>query len=427
MSKNFRSLLLWSIIAAAFIGPGTVTTAARVGHGYGLGLLWALVFSILATIVLQEAAARLTLGAGRPLGEIIGAENRKWNIFLFGAVALGCGAYQAGNLLGALAGLQLLGEVSKWWLVLLGVFAGGLLWSGSTKVITRSLAFIVALMGIVFVWVAFGAETLPQEWLAGLIPKVEEGSALLVVGLIGTTIVPYNLFLASGLSQGQDLKEMRTGLLLAIVIGGGITLAILLSGTLVKGAFGFPELAAALDERLMGRGSLLLGIGLFTAGLSSAITAPLAAAIAGQSLVGKSRPEWGYRGRYFRFTWGIILLAGLLFALTDVQPIPAIIAAQALNGLILPLVAVFLLLKINDPNVLTGVYRNPAWLNLLTVLIVGVTVFLGLHNIWSAATKVFPALSGVVDDTRFAINFVVTGVACLALLLHIRRTNRGLS
>jgi Mn2+/Fe2+ NRAMP family transporter len=425
MSKNFRSLLFWSIIAAAFIGPGTVTTAARAGHGYGLGLLWALVFSIIATIVLQEAAARLTLGAGKPLGEIIGAEQRNWNIFLFGAVALGCGAYQAGNLLGALAGLQLLGDVSKWWLLLLGVIAAGLLWSGSTKIITRSLATIVVLMGIVFCWVAFGAETTTAAWLSGLVPKAEEDSALLVIGLIGTTIVPYNLFLASGLSKGQDLREMRTGLLLAILIGGGITLAIMLSGTLVSGAFGFPELAAALDGKLAGKGSLLLGLGLFTAGLSSAITAPLAAAIAGQSLVGKQQAIWGYQGKAFRLTWGIILLAGLTFALTDVKPVPAIIAAQALNGLILPLVAVFLLLKINDAKILMAEYRNPLWLNLLTVLIVGITVFIGLQNIWSATGKVFSQIETVTQRLRILINLVLTGVAIVVMMYLILRAPKA--
>lgn len=421
MSKNFRSLLFWSIIAAAFIGPGTVTTAARAGHGYGLGLLWALVFSIVATIVLQEAAARLTLGAGKPLGEIVGAENRAWNILLFATIALGCGAYQAGNLLGALAGLQLLGVAGKWWLLLLGGIATILLWTGSTRIITRSLAVIVALMGLVFCWVAFGTSTIPKEWLSGMIPKVEEGSALLVIGLIGTTIVPYNLFLASGLSKGQDLKEMRTGLLLAILIGGGITLAILLTGTLVTGAFGFPELADAVDSRLAGKGHLLLGIGLFTAGLSSAITAPLAAAITGQSLLGKEQSSWRTQGQYFRLTWGIILLVGLLFALTDIKPVPAIIAAQALNGLILPLVAVFLLLKINDAKVLSAKYRNPVWLNLLTVIIVGVTVFLGLHNIWSASTKVFESINTIAQETRFIVNFLLTGVVSVWLLIRIRK------
>ncbi|MCB0636812.1 MAG: divalent metal cation transporter [Lewinella sp.] len=401
MSSRIRSVLFWSILAAAFIGPGTVTTAAKSGSAYGLGLLWALVFSVLATMVLQEAAARLTLGASANLGSILGQRSgrggRRVAYLLFGAIVLGCGAYQGGNLLGALAGLKLFGEVGRWWLVLLGALAALLLWSGNYRLITRVLAFVVAGMGITFVWAAFGAEPAAGDWLQGLQPRLDEGSALLAISLIGTTIVPYNLFLASGLSRGQTLSEMRWGLLIAVFGGGLITLAILLTGTQITGEFSFPALAAALSERLDGAGPYLLGIGLFAAGLSSAITAPLAAAVTGNSLFGEDIERWSPRGLYFRLTWGGVLLAGLLFSLTDVRPIPAIIAAQAVNGVILPLVAVFLLLAINERSVVQPGFTNPGWLNALGLAIVAVTVFLGLHNIWLALGKIWPALSPEAD------------------------------
>ncbi|MEL7251880.1 MAG: Nramp family divalent metal transporter [Bacteroidota bacterium] len=417
MSSRLRSVLFWSILAAAFIGPGTVTTASKAGSNFGLGLLWALLFSIIATLVLQEAAARLTLGTGLPLGKIIGrdAKGQTLGWILFVAIALGCGAYQAGNLLGALAGLQLLGDYSKWWLLLLGGVATLLLWSGNTKIITRSLAFIVALMGIVFCWVALGTKTTTSDWMNGLTPVIDDSSALLVIGLIGTTIVPYNLFLASGLSKGQNLKEMRFGLLAAILIGGVITLAIIVSGTNVVGEFSFANLGTALDDRLAGKGKLLLGVGLFSAGLSSAITAPLAAAIAGQSLVGYQQKKWANNGLYFRLSWGVVLLAGLFFGLTDIQPIPAIIVAQAINGVILPLAAVALLLAVNNHNIMPEGFRNPAWLNILGIIIVAITVFLGLHNIWLAVGKVFPAVAEVTQEIRFTINII--GAIILALVL----------
>ena len=106
------SVLFWSIIAAAFIGPGTVTTASKAGASLGMGLLWALLFSIVATIILQEAAARITIASGKNLGEILaikyGADGRsRIKVLLFLAVAFGCAAYQAGNMLGALGGVAL--------------------------------------------------------------------------------------------------------------------------------------------------------------------------------------------------------------------------------------------------------------------------------------------------------------------------------
>ena len=69
--KRLASILVWSAISAAFIGPGTVTTAARAGAGFGLALLWAVVFSTAACFLLQEASARVTIATGRPLGQVI--------------------------------------------------------------------------------------------------------------------------------------------------------------------------------------------------------------------------------------------------------------------------------------------------------------------------------------------------------------------
>ena len=69
--SRLMSILFWSVIAAAFIGPGTVTTAASAGAGHGSALLWALVFSTAACFALQEAAARLTIVSGRNLGQAL--------------------------------------------------------------------------------------------------------------------------------------------------------------------------------------------------------------------------------------------------------------------------------------------------------------------------------------------------------------------
>lgn len=419
---KIRSILFWSIITAAFIGPGTVTTAAKAGSSEGLGLLWALLFSILATMVLQEMAARLTLATGKPLGEIIGtsASMRTWNIVLFASVALGCGAYQAGNLLGTMAGLSLVDAGDKVWLILLVLLAASLLWQGNTRLITRNLAAVVALMGGVFCWVAFSSPVGWEDWAQGVIPRVSDSTALLAIGLVGTTIVPYNLFLASGLSRGQNLREMRQGLGGAILIGGAITLAIMLAGTLVTAPFTFQRLGTALGEQLGGKGQLLLALGLSAAGFSSAITAPMAAAITGQALLGSNNEHWQNQGKNFRLTWGIILAVGTLFALTEVQPIPAIIAAQAINGVILPLVAIFLLLKINDPTIIPTAYRHGQWLNVLGLLIIGVTVVLGGNGVWSACGKVIPAVATVALGTKLAINTVLATVIVVWVALRLR-------
>ncbi len=387
--QGVAGLLLWSIIPAAFIGPGTVTTCSKAGASFGLALIWALTFSIIATMVLQEAAARITIASGKTLGQLIGlrygGRSARWlRIFLFGAVALGCAAYQAGNLLGAVSGLQLVSSAPpEYWLAGLGLLAAILLWTGSIRIITGALAFIVFLMGVAFVVVGVQAPV-SAAGLAGslVLPSFPEGSGLLIIGLIGTTVVPYNLFLGSGLSKGQNVSEMRKSLLPAIGIGGLISLAIVLTGTQVKGDFSFAALAATLGDTLGNRAGDFFGFGLFAAGISSAITAPFAAAITGQAIFGNGEDHWNTKSRNFRLVWALVLGAGLLFGLTGVKPIPAIIAAQAANGFLLPIVAIFLWMVVNDRKLLPQPYLNTRFTNTLMAVVVLVVTGLGVYNLW---------------------------------------------
>lgn len=429
MSKNvtwtrgLSSILFWSIISAAFIGPGTVTTASKAGATFGVSLLWALVFSIIATVILQEMAARITLASGKNLGEIIayrfsGSNKLHWLVFL--SIAFGCAAYQAGNMLGAISGLLLFTEVSRQiGTVIIALVCFGLLWIGNYKIIARLLGVIVALMGLLFIYVATYSEyTISSLAINAVVPQFMEGGGLLIIGLIGTTIVPYNLFLASGISAGQSIQEMRIGLIIAIIIGGIISVAILLAGTQVEGEFSFASLAETLSNRVGPWGVIFFGLGLFSAGLSSSITSPLAAAVTAQSLLGKGKTEWSNQGKYFRLVWGSILLVGLTFGLLDVKPIPAIILAQAINGALLPIVAIFLFLVANDKEILGTKFVNNWLINSLTLLIVGLSCFIGLNNVVKAITNALNVdagngyliylaiLSFIIVDILFIVVFV---------------------
>ena len=399
MKNTIQNILFWSIISAAFIGPGTVTTASKAGASFELALLWALLFSTLATVVLQEAAARITIASGKNLGEIIAQKYQqksgnglKWIVFF--AVAFGCAAYQAGNMLGAVSGIKLInGWSPKLMTLLLGVICAGVLWVGNIKIIAKLLGVIVALMGIAFIYVAFQTDLSNVNLLKNMfLPSMPEGSSLLVIGLIGTTIVPYNLFLASGISSGQQIKEMRQGIALAVLIGGLISMAIMVVGTQVVGEFSFQALAEVLATNLGKGGAVFFGLGLFAAGLSSSITSPLAAAVTAKSLFGNQQ-NWSVTSTNFRIVWAVILLIGLGFGLSEIKPVPAIILAQAINGALLPIVAAFLILAVNDRSVLPEKHLNSTFLNILMLIIVGITGFLGMNNFLKALTNVFSNLA----------------------------------
>lgn len=397
MRQKILNILFWSIISAAFVGPGTITTAAKAGASFGYSLLWALVFSTFACLVLQEAAARLSIVSNKSLGRAIaekyGHRPGGWIIFVLvvGAIIIGSAAYETGNLLGAAEGIRVLDPVNvNAWVALIAVVAMFALLVPGIRILARILGFLVVLMGVAFLLTALLLKPEFSQVLHGsLIPSFPAGSSLLILGLVGTTVVPYNLFLGSGIAdKSQSVKEMRFGLAIAVISGGIISMAVLMVGTSVNGEFSFEAIGQALASKLGGWAVWFFGIGLFAAGFSSAVTAPLASAFtAGDLFRSHNKTKWSEKGLFFKLTWGFVLLAGLFFGTIGLKPVPAIIAAQALNGFILPFITIFLWLAVNDKSLMGNRHTNSGAGNLLFGLVVWVTLLLGVHNLVSAIVK----------------------------------------
>lgn len=424
--KRLLPILLWSVLAAAFIGPGTVTTCASSGASYGYALLWALTFSTLATLLLQEAAARLTVTSGRNLGQALresyqGAKGLGVLLLVVGAIIVGCAAYQAGNLLGAVEGARLATGLPAAPLALLwGLLAGALLWVGAPKTVATLLSLTVAGMGICFLLTAVLLRPPVGEVMAGsVVPAFPAGSGLLILGLVGTTVVPYNLFLGSGIAHGQSLPEIRLGISVAVILGGVISMGILVVGAALQGSpFAYEALAAVLGDRLGGWAAQFFEWGLFAAGFSSATTAPLAAAITARGLFqdGEGLPRWGDRSWRFRAVWMGVLLFGLGFGVAGVRPIPVILLAQAFNGVLLPLVAIFLLWSVNDRRLMGQAGLNGPVSNALMVGVVLVSLVLGVTNVMRAGAA---ALGLPAPDERDLL--VASGFAAVVLLVPVVR------
>ena len=118
------------LVTAAFIGPGTIVTASRAGAGYGVTLLWAVLFSVAATVILQDMAARVGLAGRRGLAEAIrdSLDNRRIRVGALGLITVtilvGNAAFQTGNLIGASLGLSLLSGLPQEALALVVGVAG---------------------------------------------------------------------------------------------------------------------------------------------------------------------------------------------------------------------------------------------------------------------------------------------------------------
>lgn len=429
MKKRFLQILFWSVISAAFIGPGTVTTAASAGAGFGYSLIWALVFSTAACYVLHEASARIYAVSGINLGEAIQKEysGSKWGSWIIGlvlfSILIGCAAFEAGNIVGASAGISLLSDIIPQWLVVagIGLTAGFLLWRGSVRQIATLLGVVVAIMGFCFLITAF---LIPHDifrlFKEGLTPTIPQGAEILVLGLIGTTVVPYNIFLGSGLKHTQSLREMKLSLLIAIWLGGFISITILLTGTAITGSFTFEALAAALSDRLGNWAYALLGIGLFGAGISSTLTAALAASITAQSLLSKphTNHNWTEESLRFRSVWMAVLMIGIFFGLMDFQPVPVIILAQALNGVILPVIAILLFLLINNSRIIKAKHQNRLFYNIITAVVVFLCVLIGMNNLFRASFRITETI-WISPAAILLLSFVIFALFMIPVIKNI--------
>lgn len=386
------------LVTAAFIGPGTVMTASRAGAEFGFALLWTLLFAVVATIVLQEMAARLGLVARRGLAEAIRESiqptwaRRGALALVLTAIVLGNTAYQTGNLMGASMGLQVLtGLPLKGGAAVVGLTIVAVLALGSfSNMLSNLLIVIVLAMSAAFLATAFLVRPDLTRVAQGTVTiSLPSGSLLTALALLGTTVVPYNLFLHATTVQqrwsrdeslADALRAARIDTVAAVTMGGLVTMAIVTAAAATFHSQGLvPANAAELAQQLKplfgAAGKTLFAAGLMAAGVTSAITAPLAAGYAAAGTF-PGAPE-----RLTQVTAVAVAAIGTLLAIAlGKSPQATIVTAQAANGLLLPLVAIFLLFVMNRSDLL-GQHRNGWVLNLAGGTVVIVACGLGIKSL----------------------------------------------
>jgi len=401
MIKNwFKNIGPGTLIAAAFIGPGTVTLCTIAGVNFGFNLLWAMVLSIFATIVLQEMAARLGIISQKGLSEVLREEIKNpflkqfITLLILAAIVVGNASYEAGNISGGVLGLEtILGktyfEIEVFSInsisLLVGIVAFALLYLGNYKILEKVLVSLVLIMSVSFIITAIITKPNLAEIFKGtFIPSFPENSLLTVIGLIGTTVVPYNLFLHASLvkerwKKKEDISFARKDTIISIILGGLVSMAIIISaaGIQTSTISNASDLAKGLAPLYGEFSKYFLSIGLFAAGITSAITAPLAAAYVARGCLGWKS---GLKSKKFRAVWIIVLVLGIFFSSFGIKPIEIIKFAQVANGMLLPIIAGILLLIMNKKSVL-GPYINTKTQNIIGLIIVVGTIMLGLKGI----------------------------------------------
>ena len=383
------------LIAAAFIGPGTVTLCTIAGASFGYSLIWAIILSIFSTIVLQEMSLRIGLITKMNLAEVVRINikskliNRLFLVLIISSILIGNAAYEAGNITGASLGISAILNLQSinYIPIFIGSIAFIILYQGDYKILERILILLVLIMSSSFFIAAIMTKPNISSLIDGIIsPELNSSNLMIVLGLIGTTVVPYNLFLHSSLvsekwSSLDKLKVARLESFFSILIGGLVSLSIIITAASLnnKDVTGVIDLARGL-EPLYGKFAIyFLGIGLFASGITSSITAPLAAAYVAKSCFG-----WddSLKSLKFRAIWIIILFIGVIVSMVKINPIEIIKFAQFSNSLLLPIIAVILLWLVNNKRIISNKYSYK-YRNILGSMIVILSLILGAKGLIS--------------------------------------------
>ena len=386
-----------AIITSAFIGPGTITTATLVGVKFQYALLWAVVFSGIALIVLMEMSSRIAIASHKNVIDAAIAlkpESRGWRLFvqIFVGLAVGisCFAFQSGNEIGASAGLQDITGMPQWVSALIIGVIALIAALASNKVLETIMQVFVSVMGVLFLVTAIAVA--PNLGQVGLVPVVPEGGLMNTMALIGTTLIGMNLILHSITSQGkytsiEELPDARFDIRFNIIIGIIITASILITsgtvlygtGTSVNGALTFTKSL----EPVLGSWARVVGdIGLLAAGLSSAIAVGFTFKTIFSALF---HWEGGSSCTKAKLLAIIVIVFGTVLAMVNTSPAAIIVAAQAISGFILPFIAILLLVIANSKKLL-GNYTNSVIRNVLGGIAAVATLGLAIRALYNLIT-----------------------------------------
>ena len=318
-------------------------------------------------------------------------------LLILSAIVVGNAAYEAGNITGAVLGITAVTGPMKLtlgsfqldlWSVFIGAVAFVVLAIGNYKVLERIFIGLIIFMSLSFLITAFIVKPDVEELLKGLfIPSTGTAGLLTVMALVGTTVVPYNLFLHASLvgekwKNPADIGIARKELAVSIILGGAVSMAIVVCAAapqIATEVTSAADLAVGLQPLFGSFGTWFIALGLLAAGITSSITAPLAAAYVVKGCFGW---EKGLKSLKFKTVWAVILVLGVIFSSLQIKPVEIIQFAQVANALLLPVLAAFLFWIVNRRTIM-GTYKNSPLQNLFGVVIIGITIFLSVKSIFS--------------------------------------------
>ena len=403
---RFRLLAFLAVLGPGFItanvdnDPGGILTYSQAGAKFGYALLWTLIPTTIALIVVQEMAARMGAVTGKGLADLIreefGLRATFFTMLVLGLANLG---NIAAEFAGIASGLGIFGA-SKYLTVPLGAL---LVWAAVVYSSYKPLERMLLLFSLIYFAYPVSAMMAHPDWMAAIrqtfVPTVHFKSSeylVLVVGLVGTTITPWMQFYlqASIVEKGITTRQYRlsrwdviVGCLVTDIVAFFIVLAC--AATLhpngIRDITDAAEAAIALKPLAGQFAALLFGIGLVNAALLSAAILPLATTY---NICEGLGFESGLDKRFaeapvFYTVYTVLIVVGAAIVLIPRMPlIKLMILSQVANGVLLPFVLFYMLKLVNRAD-LMGKYKNSRLANTIAVTTSVVMVLLTVAMVWT--------------------------------------------
>jgi NRAMP (natural resistance-associated macrophage protein)-like metal ion transporter len=405
---SWRTFLMF----LAVVGPGIITanvdndaggitTYAVAGAQFGYKFLWVFIPMTLALIIVQEMSARMGAVTGKGLADLI-RENFGVRLTIF--ILIGLLIADVGNTVSEFAGVASSMEVfglSKYIVVPLGAL---LVWLLVVKGTYQRVERVFLIASAIFITYIFAGFLAHPNWgevaKQTFIPSFSTNSAYIAmfVGLVGTTIAPWMQFYIQSaiVDKGitvKDYKYSRIDVIVGCFITDIVAIFIIVTTAATMHVAGISindakDAAIALRPLAGQYASILFAFGLFNASIFAATILPLATAyyvceaLGFEAGVDKSFKE----APQFYTLYTIIVILGALIILIPNAPLVLIMLwSQVINGVLLPFVLVFMLVLINNKN-LMGTYTNSKFFNWVawgtTVIMVTLTLLLVITSLW---------------------------------------------
>lgn len=383
------------LVTVGFIDPGNWASNMAAGSTYGYALLWVVTLSTLMLIVLQHNVAHLGIVTGDCLAESCSHHLRPWvaRLVLGSALLATVATMMAEVLGGAIALNMLFGIPEKIGSVLTAAAALALLLTNSYGKVERIIIGFVSLIGLAFlVEIAMVRVDWPAAAVGWVVPAMPAGSSTIIVSVLGAVVMPHNLFLHSEVIQsqhyeGQGEEVVRERLdhefvdtLFSMGVGWAINSAMVVLAASTFFAHGIViddlSLAASTLEPLLGSAArVIFALALLFAGLSSSVTAGMAAGIISSGIADEPydiHDRHSSLGVIAAFVGAVIVI----FFVTD--PFQGLVWSQALLSLQLP-ITIFTQIWLTSSPAVMGKYANgPRLKALLGGIGVVVTILNGI-------------------------------------------------